>query len=459
MKKGYVFIIIGVIVVAAIIFVVARPKQSALTNKVMADDNSASLIVPDGIDTQNITLHRLTAAELELPTDETEGIAAYDLGPDGTSFDSDLTFTTQVSAPDGLVPRVYHISEGEMPLDGEASDALPFVVESVDNVTYTYDAENQMVKIDAPVRHFSTIVIDSFNYAREGNKLAFFKFSEFGDSKLVGEGVKPKAVVSVAGATELSYGEYPDNTTYREVHEGAVTGRWFVPPAFTFKIYKQNDGKKGQPSLRFSLVENSAKLSNGVIRQGKKNILSPNQEFKNKPSSAPLQSQYSIPSSEFTCAKADYDYVEFDVKLSWQEKAELQRAWDPKWRTLSIATKTATLKMRPYVQCKAPATSSTRTNSAGVSITDPDPDKLNCQSVELMNKEAGGKEESVYKLKDNRCYTADQFTKPTPPDACKENHYHYTITSLDGHSRNDSQPCGAAVDSDIIKKGTIWIKP
>ncbi len=89
-----------------------------------------------------------------------------------------------------------------------------------------------------------------------------------------------------------------------------------------------------------------------------------------------------------------------------------------------------------------------------------DPDGLKCPGVqEPTLSESGqvqGKKLTVHKLKDGQCYPAHQF-RPSGEDQCKQVHYHVRLTSLAGTVRNDSQPCGAAKDSDIAATGDIWI--
>lgn len=57
----------------------------------------------------------------------------------------------------------------------------------------------------------------------------------------------------------------------------------------------------------------------------------------------------------------------------------------------------------------------------------------------------------VWKLTDGRCYPHMQFTYRSDPDLCDENHYHLTVMSVDGHVREDSQPCGSVVASEVVE--------
>ncbi len=96
---------------------------------------------------------------------------------------------------------------------------------------------------------------------------------------------------------------------------------------------------------------------------------------------------------------------------------------------------------------------------SGVTITDPDPHDINCRSASLLAPEDGGQQINVWKLKDGECYPSDQFLPVSKPDLCIETHYHHELRSFGGKSRADTQPCGAAVESDIIDSRSIWITP
>jgi hypothetical protein len=84
-----------------------------------------------------------------------------------------------------------------------------------------------------------------------------------------------------------------------------------------------------------------------------------------------------------------------------------------------------------------------------------DPNGLSCKNVELT---AGEATVDVYKLEDGYCYPAGIFTKPTAPDGCEFDHYHYTLLSIDGtQSRLDEGDCGAATSMEVENKGPIHV--
>jgi hypothetical protein len=64
----------------------------------------------------------------------------------------------------------------------------------------------------------------------------------------------------------------------------------------------------------------------------------------------------------------------------------------------------------------------------------------------------------VYKLNDGHCYPMGIFTKPTDPDGCDYDHYHYSLLAIDGHVReDDGSPCGAASNEDKEASGTYYM--
>jgi len=83
---------------------------------------------------------------------------------------------------------------------------------------------------------------------------------------------------------------------------------------------------------------------------------------------------------------------------------------------------------------------------------------LNCRGVRLDG--STGVPVDVIKLDDGYCYPEGIFTKPTEPDECRSNHFHYTLVSIDGSkSRENIGACGAASTSDFENKGTIYVNP
>lgn len=94
------------------------------------------------------------------------------------------------------------------------------------------------------------------------------------------------------------------------------------------------------------------------------------------------------------------------------------------------------------------------TNTGSGLVASKDPEHFECPDAQLLSPTHGGKWLAIIKLNDGYCYPAAQFDKSSQPDLCKEVHYHTELRSLSGKKiRSDSDPCGAAVYSDIVKQG------
>lgn len=85
-----------------------------------------------------------------------------------------------------------------------------------------------------------------------------------------------------------------------------------------------------------------------------------------------------------------------------------------------------------------------------------DPDGLNCQDM-AYNKDGASIE--VVKLDDARCYPAVQFQQVYNEEGCPQDHYHLTLFSLGGFVRPDEQPCGAALASQMVRRGYVFVDP
>ncbi len=75
-----------------------------------------------------------------------------------------------------------------------------------------------------------------------------------------------------------------------------------------------------------------------------------------------------------------------------------------------------------------------------------------------MQLNSGLNKIEVHKLHDGKCYPVGIFSKPTPPDLCKYDHYHYPLLSLDGVLRGENDPnCGSATSEDIAETGFYYV--
>lgn len=168
--------------------------------------------------------------------------------------------------------------------------------------------------------------------------------------------------------------------------------------------------------------------------------------------------------NDFTCASAGIARIRADIVIEATGK-QLERL-DPLVEAAAklsgrftdgytVAARPFTIDMDVYstaAECVAAGA------PAGQTLIDAD--GLQCPGAEQPTlSDAGhvrGKKLQVHKLKDGQCYPAHQF-RASGEDLCKEVHYHVRLTSLAGTVRNDSQPCGAAKDSDIAATGEIWV--
>lgn len=88
------------------------------------------------------------------------------------------------------------------------------------------------------------------------------------------------------------------------------------------------------------------------------------------------------------------------------------------------------------------------------------PGDVSCPDAKPYDREVYlGATVHVWKLKDGKCYPSMQFSHLSSPDKCKERHYHMDLMAIGGQIRSDSQPCGAAVESDVVEMGLVWVSP
>ncbi len=122
--------------------------RSASPAVVRSGDGRATLSVPPGVDTREISVRRVAA----------EGaVVAYELLPSGTKFDEPATLTiTGVPAPEGNQPA-FAILESE---DGEA--------DMVNGVATTYADGKDGVTVALPIRHFSVVTLNFLISATRG---------------------------------------------------------------------------------------------------------------------------------------------------------------------------------------------------------------------------------------------------------------------------------------------------
>lgn len=89
-------------------------------------------------------------------------------------------------------------------------------------------------------------------------------------------------------------------------------------------------------------------------------------------------------------------------------------------------------------------------------------DILDCPTVQSYDHDVYfGSTVYVWKLKDGKCYPGMQFRELCSADycACKEPHYHMPLKALDGTVRPNTNPCGSALESDVVATGRVWVSP
>ncbi len=390
----------------------AAPKP-AQSNKedvliVQSGDGRASLEIPKsalpaGVDPNDISVSRL--AEYNLPVigaDDSQNIT-YRLEPDGLEFNEPVIFKTSFDNPGHGVPLVFLVTGDNQ-------------VEVLENTEIAIDPETDIATVMAPVSHFSQLTI---NVA-----LTFFSYKVEAADIFVGHNTEAKAIISKSNIFDITVagvGNEDDNALFKAIPGTAqITAN--LRPAF---------------------------------------FLTPTHTFYREPPLTAFGDTFTIPNNKYVCTDKTRTSVYWDVTFVVKmEKFVYDVNEDPRESemvdTITVK-KTNKLFLSASFECKVdPATED---EGPGVSVADPDPDGISCPDAKLLSKDAEGAPLKVNKLKDGKCYPAMQFLTPSGKDACEEVHYHVRLTSLGGTIRNDSQPCGAAVESDIIQKAEIWVEP
>lgn len=330
---------------------------------VEADDGSATLSVPlealpPGLDPDDLTVTRVSADELGEDYDEA---IVYILGPDGTTLGEGAMFATTVDMSQGYVPVVLQVSGGDTEVLG-SDEPFALGVEHVDGTRVVYDVETGLAEVISPIEHFSSVII-----TRSIAEYSFFKVRWSFARAPLGE-IPPASLTIERNATLRTSGDYPGVDSW-SVHISDLTGkpRWFYLPVETHTHYKENDGKKGTISLRFTLVDGSSRLQGSYQPHFETTVLSPVAEIRDRPPPTPFGESFTIPNVDFTCTEEGFGRLHYSVTLSWKEAIELQRAWDPTWRDLRRPLKSVFLEVIANVMCDpaTATTSSTTTLSSG----------------------------------------------------------------------------------------------
>lgn len=330
---------------------------------VESDDGIATLTVPQtalpsGLDPGDLTVTRVPDSELG---DDAAGAAVYLLGPDGTTLGEGATFTTTLESQSEHLPMVLQISSGDMEVDG-SDEPLPFTVETVNGVHLSRDVDAGTWLVEAPVSHFSSIII-----TRSIAEFAFFKSRSTNAHAPVGQ--MPASQLKIEKTSTLrTSGDYPGQDSWTFYYsDQIIEPQWFYMDEVTH--YKANDGLKGTISLRFTLVEGSATIS-GTYEPFQTENLEPNAKIIHRPPRTPLVDSYTIPNVDFTCTAEGSASILYRVVIGWDEVWELQRAWDPEWRELRTVSQSAFLDVLVGANCvPAPAATTTTTTQPSSDTT------------------------------------------------------------------------------------------
>jgi hypothetical protein len=353
-----------------------------------ADDGSAILTIPSdslpaGLDPAELSVRRVPDDELGEDADTGR---AYLLEPPGTILGPGAYLATTVAAPDGSIPWVGSITSGDLAVAG-SDEPFPLSFDTADGVQVLVDLATETATVWVPVPHFST-----YFFSEGQGKYAFFQVKGTSGRAVVGD--LPDASAEVARvSTDLTSGDYPGQSSF-EVHISDLTGypSWFYLPVETHTHYRENEGKKGTISLRFHMIEGSARLqgamwhgtdSRDFERNARSNywlklegedayptqlpentLLTPAGTIENRPPSTPFTDRFTVENRDFRCARAGTGKLAFDFTITWKEEVELQRAWDPTWRVIREAVqKNWDVAGLVPVTCDAAAGSSTTTSS------------------------------------------------------------------------------------------------
>ncbi|PIS05039.1 MAG: hypothetical protein COT81_03210 [Candidatus Buchananbacteria bacterium CG10_big_fil_rev_8_21_14_0_10_42_9] len=182
------------------------------------------------------------------------------------------------------------------------------------------------------------------------------------------------------------------------------------------------------------------------------------------PRTSTNQRRYAI-DIEFTCEKPGPAWIALDVLISWDEITVPENSDIPPevngWQREHLLPADRVKIATPPFRCRTNNSGRAADDGSGLDIRSADESGMNCPGAKLLSPALGGTEIEVWKVApSNLCFRREQFIGKTPADACDEVHYHTQLLSLGGGAvLNDSQPCGATKESQIIKKGFIWVDP
>jgi|GEM_PF-5706093 len=431
MNKQTKFILAAVIAVIAIIIFIPLDSQEnragepreeinqmidgrEIVETVKSPDGGAMIEIAEGSLPEGMSASDL---KIELGEANQEGATLYKLSPDGAQFSEPIRVTLIADLPEGdsyEIPLLFHVYE-----QGEEQ-----VMEPIEGTEVTIDTENGTLRIAGDISHFSNIL-------RMDVKGLFT--------------VTPKS-----------------KSTTHNVGDTFEFEAEIAPNKKTVNI--ENERQVFEESSDFEYLPGSTWGASGGISTRYKNVLKPWEKTVLDRRGLTIHQTFKIKES-FTCEAAGNDQISAQtgsnaLKVTYKVLEKEKRVWDGK----TEVRKTTERDIYTYVhfkeahKCLGSSEAEEENYNAGPS---PDPEGLDCRGVQLQSVLEGGIETDVTKLIDGYCYASGQFTNPTVGEpGCKEDHWHTTLKSIDGSQvRQDSQPCGAAVKSNIKGAGKIWIAP
>lgn len=415
MKKNKIIKIIIVLlilaVIAVIFFMVLSSKVPTTVYTIESDDGTAKLEIPksalpEAISPDRISITVIKSGETN-DTDEKRPIVSYRLEPDG------LVFTKPAKATFALK----NIKEGSVPIAAMTSKGE---VEFLANQRVEIDAASKSAVITGDVTHFSYVTLHRAFFVIEMTDVT---------DHIVGDSFDVEGIVDIEKTSYIFSQDVSQTTTYtltsypevwgslRNVFKAAVSPEFIVDfPARGTKIPEVGRIKN---TARFTCVEAGAGQLTYVVR----------------------------------IENAGYE---------WRQKRG-GRADDLDEIRQQILSVDVAYSGNSF-SCQTGGLSGSESQDIG-DILDlrrsPDPSGLACPGADYLSPDSGGVILGVYKLKDGKCYPVEQFGVGSSPDECAETHFHRQITSLDGTTRSDSQPCGAAKYTDILNldRITIYVNP
>jgi len=158
----------------------------------------------------------------------------------------------------------------------------------------------------------------------------------------------------------------------------------------------------------------------------------------------------------FTCSIPGVARIRYDASISWNNESPDGAVPQEIQNDVELITRDTVRIESPPFRCLTLVTEELPQNS-GTSVSSADPDNLSCNGADLLALELGGKKLEVVKLTDGNCYSVDQFINRSMQDACDDLHYHTVLRSINGVTRPDTDPCGAAKEGDVKGRAIIWI--